>query len=64
MELRLRQGADEAAAWRAATSRPFDQLTPRRPTMLLAMSLLSSIAQSRLVRWMRTAHALPRGARY
>jgi hypothetical protein len=32
--------------------------------MLLAMTLLSSIAQSRLVRWMRAASALPRGARH
>jgi hypothetical protein len=38
--------------------------TPRRHTMLLAMSLLSSIAQSRLVRWLRAASTLPRRPGY
>jgi len=32
--------------------------------MLLAMTLLGSITQSRLVRWVRAAGALPRRARY
>lgn len=32
--------------------------------MLLAMSLLSSIAQSRVGQWLRAAAASPRRARY
>ena len=32
--------------------------------MLLAVSLLSSIAQSRLAVWLRSAAALPRRPRY